>query len=428
MPKPDWRCGAARDLPIARDGTWDGSAAAKRMLDAAGIGGADPRPEIAKRGFLLYDAANTTLRGSYKLPFADRIAGKLTAHASGIRAAASRLPDTDAPEREKQRARQIIDHYEARTAEEDKKTGEEKDAAAAIPLMRPTPSRWTPHLAHRIFNVPLAIHPGKGAMIAMALAGRLGIRQVGVSAEAAAEIRAFADADGDENEAKPANGYVVQNGVAVIPVYGTLTHKLAGVRPTSGMTGYNGIRHNVLTALADPGVRGLMLDVDSPGGEVSGCFELSDLIFSLRGRKPIWAVLDDSAFSAAYAIASAADYVTVPELGGVGSIGIIGLITDMSKALEAGGIVVNVIQFGEHKADGLPVIPLSDSARSLFQADVNVMGERFVEVVARNRKLDASAVRGTEAATFLGADGVRRGLADAVMAPDDAFAAFVKSL
>ena len=425
MPKPDWRCGAARDLPIARDGAWDGPAAAKRMLDAAGIGGAHPKPDIAKRGFLLYDAANANLRGSYKLPFADKIGGKLTAHASGIRAAASRLPQTDAPEREKQRARQIIDHYEARMAEEEKKPDSEK---AEVPLLRPTPPHRMPHLAHRIFNTPLAIHPGKASVIAMALAGRFGVGRLDVSGAATAEYKAIAEEYGDGTGDEPARGYVVQNGVAVIPVYGTLTHNLAGVRPMSGMTGYNGIRHNFVTALADPNVRGLMLDVDSPGGEVSGCFELSDLIFGSRGRKPIWAALDDSAFSAAYAIASAADKVLVPELGGVGSIGIITLITDVSKALEAGGVTVNVIQFGARKADGLPVIPLAPAARDLFQADVDVMGERFVEVVARNRKLDVAAVRGTEAATFLGAEGVRRGLADAVMAPDDAFAAFVKSL
>jgi hypothetical protein len=77
------------------------------------------------------------------------------------------------------------------------------------------------------------------------------------------------------------------------------------LRPYSGMTGYDGIRQNFLTALEDPAVRAIVLDIDSPGGEVAGCFDLVDTIYAARGEKPIWAILDESAYSAAYAIASA---------------------------------------------------------------------------------------------------------------------------
>ena len=109
----DWKVGAARDLPVSDKAAWDGPAAAKRMLDAASKDnsiGAD-----AKRGFLIYDAANADLRGSYKEPFADLVDGKLTAIAGGIRAAASRLPDVGgASDEVKAEARKVLDGYEAK--------------------------------------------------------------------------------------------------------------------------------------------------------------------------------------------------------------------------------------------------------------------------------------------------------------------------
>jgi ClpP class serine protease len=106
--------------------------------------------------------------------------------------------------------------------------------------------------------------------------------------------------------------YEVAAGVAIIPICGTLVQKLGTLRPYSGMTGYDGIRANLSMALEDPAVEAIMLDIDSPGGEVAGCFDLVDAIYAARGTKPIWAILSESAYSAAYAIASAADHITVP--------------------------------------------------------------------------------------------------------------------
>jgi ClpP class serine protease len=78
------------------------------------------------------------------------------------------------------------------------------------------------------------------------------------------------------------------------------------------MTGYDGIRQAFLTAMEDPDISGICLDIDSPGGEVAGCFDLVDVIYGARGKKPIHAILTESAYSAAYAIASAADRISVP--------------------------------------------------------------------------------------------------------------------
>jgi HK97 family phage prohead protease len=113
---PDWKVGAARDLPIDDADTWDGPAAAKRMLDEAGFDGENPDAAKAARGFLIHDAANPALRGSYKLPFADIVGGALKAVKRGVSAAKGRLDQTDAPAAVLDEAKAVIDGYETKIA------------------------------------------------------------------------------------------------------------------------------------------------------------------------------------------------------------------------------------------------------------------------------------------------------------------------
>jgi ClpP class serine protease len=217
-------------------------------------------------------------------------------------------------------------------------------------------------------------------------------------------------------------------GVAIIPVQGVLVHRLGCIQPAWGCTGYDGIRHNLMLALADPAVRAIAFDIDSQGGDVDGLFDLADTIYRARGAKPIWAMVNDTAFSAAYAIASACDRITVPRTGGTGSVGIVCMHVDQSAALRRAGMAVTLIQCGARKADGSEFEPLSDPALTVMQREVDMMGEIFVSTVARNRRLDQAAVRDTEAATYLGADSVALGFADAVMAPDEAFRSLLQQL
>lgn len=287
-------------------------------------------------------------------------------------------------------------------------------------------------LAQRLFNVPLAIAPGKAEVIMAALSQRLGIGQIerlgGNEFVPLGMDDDYYNIEFKEEGRNPRTGYDVVGGVARIEVCGTLVQKLGSLRPYSGMTGYDGIRQNFLMALSDPDVKAIMLDIDSPGGEVAGCFDLVDAIRKGRGEKPIWSILNESAYSAAYAIASAADKIIVPRTGGVGSIGVIWMHVDWSAALTSSGIKVTFFQYGDRKADGHPEIPLSGAAKKRFQADIDSMGELFVETVARNRKISAEAVRDTQAATYLGASGVSQGLADAVMPPDAAFRALLAEI
>lgn len=284
-----------------------------------------------------------------------------------------------------------------------------------------------PHLAQKLFNCPLAILPDKAEIVMAALAERLGITRL-YRDGAAVALGPRAGLWGDDELVRGDSAYDTVGGVAVIPIRGTLVQRTGSLRPYSGMTGYDGIRQNLAMALADDEVEAVVLDIDSPGGEVAGCFDLVDAIYGARGLKPIRAVLSENAFSAAYAIASAADRISVPRTGGTGSIGILCLHVDFSKALAEAGIAVTMITYGARKAEGNEFQPLGEPALKRFQADVDRMGELFCATVARNRGLGIDAVRSTEAATFLGAEGVAAGLADAVMAPDEAFSALLDEL
>lgn len=256
----------------------------------------------------------------------------------------------------------------------------------------------------QLLNVPMALHPGY-------FPSAMSVSAPDVGASSATQ---------------PA--YEIVGGMAVIPILGTLFQCLGTTYSWGDATGYDGIRFNFLHAMSNPDVKAIVLYVASGGGAVSGCFDLVDLIYTSRGKKPIAAVCDEHAFSAAYALASAADVIFVPRTGGTGSIGIITAHIDVSKALDKAGIKVTFITYGEQKADGNPEIPLSDEALKAIQADVDKMGLLFCETVARNRNLSVKDVQGMQAGTFLGADGIKVGLADVVSAPDEAFKTLLAEL
>jgi len=214
--------------------------------------------------------------------------------------------------------------------------------------------------------------------------------------------------------------YDVVAGIAVIPIKGDLMHS-----PDwwwwGYSTSYRQIRRCLASAIGDDMVKAIVLHVDSPGGECSGCFDMADAIYAMRGTKPIWAIVDEACFSAAYALASAADKIMIPRTGGVGSIGIIAQHTSIVGALEKAGIEVTTFTYGARKADGWPTSKMTDPAANRIQAEIDALGELFVDTVARNRDIAASKIRAMEAGTFMGSAGVSAGLADKVISVDEAF-------
>jgi len=287
------------------------------------------------------------------------------------------------------------------------------------------------NLANKVFNTPLAIHPTKAEIIVAALADHLGMTRPLVidSPKMKWSDQTYEEEEAREATEKRLRGYdIVGDGVAVIGVKGTLVQRNYWLRPDCGMTGYDGIRHNVAHAMVNPDVKRIVFDIDSPGGEVAGCFDLVDYIYSLRGVKPMGAILSEMAYSAAYAIASATDRIYVPRTGGVGSVGVVTMHVDLSKAMDKEGWKVTFITYGDHKAEGNPYEPLADGARARIQAEIDKMGRLFVETVARNRGMTIEDVENTQAACYMGRDGVLIGFADIVASPDEAFADFARTL
>jgi ClpP class serine protease len=283
-----------------------------------------------------------------------------------------------------------------------------------------------PHFAQRVFNTPLGLHPDKAEVILAALGERVGIAQV-IRVDGR-PLGAFDEQFAEEGETPEAGRYDNVEGIAVIQVQGTLVQRLGTMRPFSGMTGYDGLREAFIGALIDPEVEAIALEIDSPGGEIAGCFDLVDTIYRARGIKPVWAILSENAYSAAYAIASAADVVTVPRTGGTGSVGVIYLHMSYERLLDEMGVEVTLITKGDLKGEGNEFKNLSASAFRRLRADVMSVGTLFDATVARNRSLKRSAVVDTQAATFLGGEGVQVGFADAVLAPDAAFRALLDEI
>ncbi len=221
--------------------------------------------------------------------------------------------------------------------------------------------------------------------------------------------------------------YVVRDGILFVPVKGLLLHDFPWALG-SWATGYIYIARAIERGLADVNVRGIALAVDSYGGEVAGCFELVDRIFAARGQKPIRSFAHEFAYSAGYAIACAADQIVMSRTGGVGSIGVVCAHVDVSKAMDDAGVKVTFIFAGKHKVDGNAYEPLPEDVKKRWQAEIDETYGIFVATVSRNRGLDESFVRSTEALTYTARQAVESGLADSIGPLDDAVAAFAADL
>ena len=208
-----------------------------------------------------------------------------------------------------------------------------------------------------------------------------------------------------------------EGGVAIIPVMGTLVRRSSFMSAESGLTSYHHIETMAEDAFADPAVNAVLLEIDSCGGEAGGVFDLAEKLRRLArsSRKPLWAVADEAALSAAYAIATAADQIWLTRTAEVGSIGVVAVHTDQSAADKEMGFSYSFIHAGRHKIDANPHEPLSDSVRDSIQQDVDALHQQFAALVAGHRKqLSLGAVLGTEAAVYRGQAAIAAGLADRV--------------
>ncbi|WP_341814681.1 MULTISPECIES: S49 family peptidase [unclassified Wolbachia] len=206
-----------------------------------------------------------------------------------------------------------------------------------------------------------------------------------------------------------------KKGIAVIPIHGILTKNSEAFDDILGMTSYEKIREEIEEALIDEEVETIILDIDSPGGEVNGLFDLSDFIYEARTKKRIVAIANDDAYSAAYAIASSAEKVLVTRTSGVGSIGVIASHIDQSGFDEKQGIKYTTVFAGKRKNDLNPHEPITSESVESLQEEVDRLYEMFVQLIARNRNLSTEKIKSTEAGLYFGEKAIEIGLADEVI-------------
>ncbi len=244
------------------------------------------------------------------------------------------------------------------------------------------------HIINAVRTTPWAILPSKMAEIQHFLMKK-------------AQIGAFDDHGGEEAhlqelgayDAKARPGASVQGSVAVMPLFGVLAQRMDMMEEYSGGTSTEQFGKRFTAAVNDPSIKAIVLNVDSPGGNVFGTMELADLIFEARAQKHIVAVANSMAASAAYWIASAADEFVVTPSGAVGSIGVITVHEDWSEAYQKAGVKPTIIQAGKYKSEGTYMKPLDEEALAAIQGQIDSYYDAFVSGVARNRGVKAAEVR-----------------------------------
>ena len=272
-----------------------------------------------------------------------------------------------------------------------------------------------PHLASRLYGTPLLLARTKLDIILSVLGSRI---DWPIQSELALP----------PPRASPSGQHMAATGIAVVPVHGSLVRRAIALDAASGLTSYGDIAAMLDAAAADPTVSGILLDIDSPGGEAGGVFELAQRIRAVDAIKPVWALACDSAFSAAYAIACAASRVFVTQTAGVGSIGVIAMHVDQSVRDAQEGYRFTAVSAGDFKNDLSPHEPIDKAALGRLQTEVDRLYGLFVDHVVSMRGMQAKTIRDTQAGLFFGPDAVRCGLADSLASADQVVSEFTAYL
>lgn len=286
-------------------------------------------------------------------------------------------------------------------------------------------------LLQQLSTNPLLIDESKVELFAASVAHVLGHEHAAEMVGGAMVVGAAANDDEDfwatdegdwRSYLRP---YNLKDGVLQIPVMGVLLHRFP-YQYGRWATGYKYIEMAVKRGLADDNCKRIAFIIDSPGGEVAGCFEVSDFIYENNSQKPMRAFCADHAYSAAFAIATSvgAGNISVTRSGGVGSVGVVTAHVDFSEAYKQMGVKITYIFKGKHKVDGNSAEPLPAEVKARIEKRLEKLYSVFTGTVARNRGMDEQAVRDTEALTYDAEDGIEIGFADRLGALEDEMAIF----
>lgn len=237
------------------------------------------------------------------------------------------------------------------------------------------------HILSAFFDRPWAIRREKLAAIQSFLALR-----VSGGAVTAEEVREIVAAAGPRRQAS-------RGKLGVLPLQGVVMNRAGIMAETSGAVSLESWMQQFRSFVDDPEIDSIVLDIDSPGGSVEGVPEAAAEIRAARERKPITAIANTTAASAAYWIAAQASEVIVTPSGWVGSIGVYSTHEDWSGAYEQLGIKTTLISAGKYKVEGNEFEPLSDEARKYMQSMVDDYFGMFVSDVAKGRSVPVSTVK-----------------------------------
>lgn len=198
-------------------------------------------------------------------------------------------------------------------------------------------------------------------------------------------LRRFLEDDGERR--LMARVPSVKGTVAVIPLHGVVTK-----RGSWFSDGTDRVLATVKAAMDNRQVGGIVLDIDSPGGSSYGLQEFADELYSMRGKKPLWAIANPLSASAAYWAGTAVDKLAIVPSGDVGSVGVWSMHVDYSKALDNEGVKPTFVYAGKYKVEGNPYEPLTEEAREEMQRSVDETYSQFVETLARNRNTSTAKV------------------------------------
>ena len=219
------------------------------------------------------------------------------------------------------------------------------------------------------------------------------------------------------------NGGGAGNGIAVLPLYGMVTQRGNMVDDVSGpgSVSTQQFAASLRQALTDESVSQILIDIDSPGGSVYGVAELADEIISARAQKPVIAIANSLAASAAYWIGACASEFYVTPGGEVGSIGVWQAHQDYSKAMDEAGVKTTLISAGKFKVEGNPYTPLDEDAQAFMQSRVDDYYAAFTKAVAKGRGVSIAQVRdGMGQGRVLGAEAaLASNMVDGIASLDD---------
>lgn len=274
-----------------------------------------------------------------------------------------------------------------------------------------------PYLTSRLYGTPLLIARPKLEVILGVVARKMAGDTLATSPPA-------------NVDAGMTGGLQNLEGIAILPVLGTLVRRSSYIGAASGLTSYHDIEAMAEQAFADPMVKAVLLEIDSSGGEAGGVFDLAQRLQQLAqsSGKPLWAIADEAALSAAYAIACAADRLWLTCTAEVGSIGVVAVHVDESVADAKAGMTYTFLHAGAHKVDGHPHAPLPAAVAADIQTDIDQLHDQFIALVAGFRRLTPEAIRDTEARVYRGEAALQAGLADQIGTRSEAITALQRQL